>query len=103
MVPHETVEEAIVKAMGIEGESSRRIAVVGVPDADKGEALVLVTSMPGGPEHQEILNLRYQLLERGVPALWIPKRMVRVADIPVLASGKLDMQSCEKVARSAQG
>lgn len=102
MVPHETVEEALIKAMGLENESSRRIAVVGVPDADRGEALVLVTSMPGGPEHQEILNLRYQLLDRGVPALWIPKRMVRVADIPVLASGKLDMQACEKVAKAAQ-
>ena len=55
--------------------------------------------MPGGAEHQEILDLRYRLLERGVPALWIPKKMIRVADIPVLASGKLDVQACEKIAR----
>jgi hypothetical protein len=29
--------------------------------------------------------------------------MVRVAEIPVLASGKLDVQSCEKIARAAAG
>jgi acyl-[acyl-carrier-protein]-phospholipid O-acyltransferase/long-chain-fatty-acid--[acyl-carrier-protein] ligase len=103
MVPHETVEEALVKAMGLENESSRRIAVVGVPDADKGEALILLTAVPGGPESQEILDLRYRLLEKGMPPLWIPKKMVRVGDIPVLASGKLDVQSCEKIARASVG
>ena len=103
MVPHETVEEALVKAMGLENESSRKIAVVGVPDVDKGEALILLTAMPGGPEHQEILDLRYRLLDKGMPPLWIPKKMIRVADIPVLASGKLDVQACEKIARAAAG
>lgn len=103
MVPHETVEEALVKAMGLENETVRKIAVVGVPDIDKGEALVLLTSMPGGPEHQDILDLRYRLLDKGMPPLWIPKKMIRVSDIPVLASGKLDVQSCEKIARASAG
>jgi acyl-[acyl-carrier-protein]-phospholipid O-acyltransferase/long-chain-fatty-acid--[acyl-carrier-protein] ligase len=101
MVPHETVEEALVKAMGLENEASRKIAIVGVPDPDKGEALILLTAIPGGPEQQEILDLRYRLLEKGMPPLWIPKKMVRVADIPILSSGKLDVQSCEKIARAA--
>jgi acyl-[acyl-carrier-protein]-phospholipid O-acyltransferase/long-chain-fatty-acid--[acyl-carrier-protein] ligase len=100
MVPHETVEEALVKALGLENESTRKIAVVGVPDPDKGEALILLTSVPGGPEHQEILDLRYRLLDKGMPPLWIPKKMIRVSDIPILASGKLDVQSCEKIAKA---
>lgn len=100
MVPHETVEDALIKAMGLENESVRKIAVVGVPDPDKGEALILLTSVPGKPEHQEILDLRYRLLEKGVPPLWIPKKMIRVGDIPILSSGKLDVQACEKVAKS---
>lgn len=99
MVPHETVEESLVKAMGLENETVRKIAVVGVPDVDKGEALILLTSIPGGPEHQEILDLRYRLLDKGMPPLWIPKKMIRVSDIPVLASGKLDVQNCEKIAK----
>jgi acyl-[acyl-carrier-protein]-phospholipid O-acyltransferase/long-chain-fatty-acid--[acyl-carrier-protein] ligase len=103
MVPHETVEEAMVKCMGLENETSRKIAIVGVPDVDRGEALILLTALPGGPEHQEILDLRYRLLDKGVPPLWIPKKMIRVAEIPVLASGKLDVQGCEKIARAAAG
>jgi acyl-[acyl-carrier-protein]-phospholipid O-acyltransferase/long-chain-fatty-acid--[acyl-carrier-protein] ligase len=100
MVPHETVEDTLIKALGLENENARRIAIVGVPDIEKGEALVLLSTLPGNlPEMQEILDLRYRLLDRGVPALWIPKRMIRVSDIPILASGKLDIQACEKIAR----
>jgi len=101
MVPHETVEEALMKAMSLENETTRKIAVVGIPDPDKGEALVLLTALPGGPESQEILDLRYRLLERGMPPLWIPKKMIRINDIPILSSGKLDVQSCEKIARAS--
>jgi acyl-[acyl-carrier-protein]-phospholipid O-acyltransferase / long-chain-fatty-acid--[acyl-carrier-protein] ligase len=101
MVPHETVEDALLKALNLESEATRRIAIIGVPDEDKGEALVLLTSMPGGSVQQEILDLRYKLLDRGVPPLWIPKKMVRVPEIPILASGKLDVKGCEKVAKTA--
>lgn len=101
MVPHETVEENLVKALNLENESQRRIAIVGVPDPSKGEALVLISSLPGGPEAQEILDLRYQLLERGVPSLWIPRKMIRVDEIPVLASGKLDVRACQDIAKDA--
>ncbi len=99
MVPHETVEEALIKALGLENEAYRRLAVVGVPDPDKGEALILLSSLPGGPEAQEIIELRYRLLDKGLPSLWIPKRLIRVDDIPILSSGKLDVQACEKLAR----
>ncbi len=102
MVPHETVEEAIIKAMGLEGEANRRIVVTGVPDSEKGEALVLISTVPGPAEHLEIVDLRYRLIDRGVPSLWIPKKMIRVEDIPVLASGKLDIKACEAIARKAR-
>ena len=98
MVPHEIVEEHITKAMHLEGESERRIAVVGIPDDEKGEALVLLSTVSSEAVKQEIIQLRYTLLERGVPSLWIPKRLVRVEQIPVLASGKLDLKGCERLA-----
>lgn len=98
MIPHETVEEAINQALGLENEDSRRITVVGIPDADRGEALVLLSTLPGGSEQQDLIDLRYRLLEAGVPALWIPKILKRVPEIPLLASGKLDVQGCAKIA-----
>lgn len=102
MVPHETVEENLVKALGLENESARRIAIVGIPDIEKGEALILISSIPGGPESQEILDLRYRLLERGMPPLWVPRKMIRVSEIPVLASGKLDVRACEEIAKNGK-
>ncbi len=100
MIPHETVEEAIIKALGLESEDTRRITVVGIPDADRGEALVLLSTLPGGSEQQDLTDLRYRLLEAGVPALWIPKVLKRIPEIPLLASGKLDVQTCVKIAES---
>ncbi len=94
MVPHEKVEELINVALGMESEDERRIAVVGVPDEAKGEALVLLSTKRMNEE--DVTNLRYALLEKGVAALWIPKRVIPVDEIPVLASGKLDIKGCEK-------
>lgn len=101
MVPHETVEEHIVKALGLDGDAERRVAVVGIPDPEKGEALVLLSTVAGETIKQELIQLRYALLERGVPALWIPKKMLGVKEIPLLASGKLDIKKCEELARMA--
>jgi len=42
------------------------------------------------------------LLEKKVPALWIPKSLVVVDEIPHLASGKLDIKSCEQLALASK-
>src|SRR5437762_11114489 len=91
MVPHEVVEQKIINALGLEG-SERRIAICGVPDEAKGEALLLLTAEP-----IEMDKLRAGLNEAGVPNLWIPKRSVVVEGIPVLASGKLDIRRCQEL------
>ena len=95
MVPHETVEAAINEALGYDTESERKIAIVGVPDESKGEALVLLSAVPG----LDATDLRYRLLDRGLPSLWIPKTIVDVPDIPLLASGKLDIKGCESLVK----
>jgi acyl-[acyl-carrier-protein]-phospholipid O-acyltransferase / long-chain-fatty-acid--[acyl-carrier-protein] ligase len=94
MVPHEVVEQKIIAALGLEG-SERRIAICGVPDEAKGEALLLLTAEP-----IEMDKLRAGLNEAGVPNLWIPKRSVVVENIPVLASGKLDIRRCQELAQT---
>jgi acyl-[acyl-carrier-protein]-phospholipid O-acyltransferase/long-chain-fatty-acid--[acyl-carrier-protein] ligase len=100
MVPHETIEGAINIALGLDAESERRIAVVGVPDAQKGEAIILLSAL--GNATIDCIDLRYKLLEQGIPSLWCPKTIVPVAEIPVLASGKLDIKRCETLAKSAR-
>ncbi len=95
MVPHETVEAAINKVLGLDNETERRIAVVGVPDEQKGEAIVLLSTLAGPTVEQECIDLRYKLLDEGLPSLWCPKVILPVKEIPVLASGKLDIKGCE--------
>jgi acyl-[acyl-carrier-protein]-phospholipid O-acyltransferase/long-chain-fatty-acid--[acyl-carrier-protein] ligase len=99
MVPHETVEAAVNKVLGLDGESERRIAIVGVPDEQKGEAILLLSTIAGPSLEQECIDLRYKLLDEGIPSLWCPRHIVAVHEIPVLASGKLDLKGCESIAK----
>ena len=99
MVPHETVEAAVNKVLGLDGETERRIAIVGVPDEQKGEAILLLSTIAGPALEQECIDLRYKLLDEGLSSLWCPKQIVPVAEIPVLASGKLDIKGCESLAK----
>lgn len=103
MVPHEQLEIAIMKAMGLDpADSERHIAVVSIPDKQKGEAIVLLSTIVGPSIHQELLSLRYKLLDLGIPALWCPKYLLPVGSIPLLTSGKLDITKCENMVRTAQ-
>jgi acyl-[acyl-carrier-protein]-phospholipid O-acyltransferase/long-chain-fatty-acid--[acyl-carrier-protein] ligase len=99
MVPHETVEAAVNKVLGLDGESERRIAIVGVPDEQKGEAIVLLSTIAGPALEQECIDLRYKLLDEGLSSLWCPKHIIPVTEIPVLASGKLDIKGCETLVK----
>ena len=102
MVPHETVEAAVTKALGLDGEEERKVAIVGMPDEKKGEALVLLSTTAGPHLEQECIDLRYKLLDVKIPSLWCPREIVPVDEIPVLASGKLDIRGCAELALEIQ-
>jgi acyl-[acyl-carrier-protein]-phospholipid O-acyltransferase/long-chain-fatty-acid--[acyl-carrier-protein] ligase len=90
MVPHEAVEQKIIELLGFSGKEERVIAIVGVQDEAKGEALIVLAAVD-----VDLAQLRDKLRETGVPNLWIPKKVCRVESIPVLASGKLDLKKCQ--------
>jgi acyl-[acyl-carrier-protein]-phospholipid O-acyltransferase/long-chain-fatty-acid--[acyl-carrier-protein] ligase len=93
MVPHETIETIITELFGYKMEDERIVAIVGVPDEAKGEALVMLTA-----RDMTVLEVREKLLAAGIPSLWIPKTIKRVEKIPILGSGKLDLGKCKDVA-----
>ena len=99
MVPHETVEAAINQALELDEETERKVAVVGIPCEKKGEAIALLSTLAGVALEQECLDLRYRLLDQGIPSLWCPKMIIPVEEIPILASGKLDIKACELLAK----
>ncbi|HWX16607.1 MAG TPA: AMP-binding protein [Chthoniobacterales bacterium] len=97
MVPHEAIEQKIVDLLDLSGKDQRAIAIMGVQDEAKGEAVVLLSAVD-----IDLAQLRDKLRDAGVPNLWIPKRVQRVESIPVLASGKLDLKKCHELADEAR-
>lgn len=97
MVPHETLESYLNNALKFGSSDVRKLAVVGVPDEAKGEALVLLCV----DADLDFASLRKHLIAEGVPALWVPKKWKAVDAIPCLASGKLDIRGCQELANEA--
>jgi acyl-[acyl-carrier-protein]-phospholipid O-acyltransferase/long-chain-fatty-acid--[acyl-carrier-protein] ligase len=69
--------------------------VVSLPDARKGEQIVLVTDKAGADRESLLAHGKAQ----GVPELWIPKAVL-VASIPVLGSGKIDYVATAEMVRN---
>jgi acyl-[acyl-carrier-protein]-phospholipid O-acyltransferase/long-chain-fatty-acid--[acyl-carrier-protein] ligase len=97
MVPHGTIEQRLVELLAIDTGEGYALAVTGVPDPAKGEQLVLLTAVVAVTP--ELVNQK--LSAAGVPNLWIPKTVVCVEKIPVLATGKLDLKGCRDLALAA--
>lgn len=105
MVPHEGVETAVAEIMKLNSEDGIKISITGVLDEQKGETLVLLSAVPEHADpavERDVLSmLRTELAKRGLPNLWAPRYIVAVSSIPVLASGKLDLQRCRQLANEA--
>jgi acyl-[acyl-carrier-protein]-phospholipid O-acyltransferase/long-chain-fatty-acid--[acyl-carrier-protein] ligase len=95
MVPHIKIEEALETMLG-QDEEQIHAAVTAVPDAKKGERLVVI-HLPLDKTPAEICRL---LAARGLPNLWIPSTdsFCQVQEIPVLGSGKLDLKRLKDLA-----
>jgi len=93
MVPDEMVEMHMNEILGAE---HRVLAVTGAPDAKRGERLVVVHSLTDLDVDELIDKLR----SMGLPNLWIPKRedFHYVERLPLLGSGKLDLQTLKQLA-----
>jgi acyl-[acyl-carrier-protein]-phospholipid O-acyltransferase/long-chain-fatty-acid--[acyl-carrier-protein] ligase len=68
-------------------------AVVTVPDARKGEQLVLVTTQP----EADRAELSTRARSAGVGEINVPRTLVRVKGLPVLGTGKIDYRGVESL------
>jgi len=100
MVPQLAIEEALLKVLALDQEQERASLVVTcVPDPRKGERLVVLhTGLPKAPE-----QICRELGATGLPPLWIPApdSFYRVEEIPILGTGKIDLQRLKKLAMAA--
>jgi acyl-[acyl-carrier-protein]-phospholipid O-acyltransferase/long-chain-fatty-acid--[acyl-carrier-protein] ligase len=96
MIPHVTIEQKLVGAFSWTNSELPTVAVAGVPDEAKGEALVLLVTEAVTAE-----DVRMRLLEHGLPNLWVPRIVRRVEKIPMLGTGKTDLKACRELALAA--
>jgi acyl-[acyl-carrier-protein]-phospholipid O-acyltransferase/long-chain-fatty-acid--[acyl-carrier-protein] ligase len=96
MVPHIMVEQKIHE---VAKSMDRLFAVTSVPDEKRGESLVVLVAGYSG----DLDQLWKDLNNTDIPKLWIPARdkFIPVETIPVLGTGKVDMQQVKKLAMEA--
>lgn len=98
MVPHGTIEQKLITAFDWDQSDGPTAVVTGIPDAAKGEALVLLTT-----KDVTLADIRAKLLEAGFANLWVPKVVCKVDAIPVLGTGKTDLKACKALAVELAG
>lgn len=97
MVPHVQVEEELAKLLSSgEDDDELRACVTAVSDEKKGERLIVLHT---ATEHS-VDDLRRSLRDAGLSNLFIPgaDSFREVSEIPVLGTGKLDIQRAKELA-----
>jgi acyl-[acyl-carrier-protein]-phospholipid O-acyltransferase/long-chain-fatty-acid--[acyl-carrier-protein] ligase len=98
MVPHMAVESAIMEIAGVD---EHHVAVTALPDRKHGERLcVLYTDLGMSPD-----DIHKALTGSSTPKLWIPyvRDFVKVDEIPITGTGKIDLRRLRELARYGHG
>lgn len=97
MVPHVRIEEELGRLFR-EGEDDEqiRVCVTAVPDAKKGERLIVLHLNT----EKDISEIRKALSDAGLPNLFIPSQdsFLEIDEIPMLGTGKLDLKGAKQMA-----
>jgi acyl-[acyl-carrier-protein]-phospholipid O-acyltransferase/long-chain-fatty-acid--[acyl-carrier-protein] ligase len=95
----EMVSLAVAERIVVAAYPDYRHAVVALPDARRGERLMLVSDAP--------LVTRDALVEaahrEGLPEIAIPREVCQVAALPLLGSGKTDYPAVQRIAATVSG
>lgn len=96
MVPLSLIEEALHNAAETD---ERCFAVTAIEDAQKGECIAVLHTL----EESQIEKILETLSEQGLPKLYQPKlgNFIKVDQLPILASGKIDLQQAKAIAVKA--
>jgi acyl-[acyl-carrier-protein]-phospholipid O-acyltransferase/long-chain-fatty-acid--[acyl-carrier-protein] ligase len=94
MISHTKVEETLHELLGL---TEQTMAVASVPDAARGERLIVLHTLTD--EQREELLARLE--QSDLPNLWRPRSSAfhRIETIPILGTGKLDIKAVKALAR----
>jgi acyl-[acyl-carrier-protein]-phospholipid O-acyltransferase/long-chain-fatty-acid--[acyl-carrier-protein] ligase len=99
MVPLEKVEDELHRILKT---NEKVCAVTAIPDAKKGERIVVLHLPLPEFTPQELWR---QLGDRGLPNIYVPSQrdFIQVAELPILGTGKLDLKKCKQMAQQTAG
>jgi acyl-[acyl-carrier-protein]-phospholipid O-acyltransferase/long-chain-fatty-acid--[acyl-carrier-protein] ligase len=95
-VAGEMVSLGLVEDLAIKAWPDARHAAVTLPDARKGEQVVLVSEAEGA-NRDELLNVAR---DKGIAEIMVPKSIVVVKALPLLGSGKTDYPAVLELAKT---
>ena len=98
MVPHIKVEDSL---QDMAGAAEQVFAVTAVPDAKKGERLVVLHTL----KDDKLAECFERLAKADLPALWKPRadQFLHIDALPYLGTGKLDLRRLKEIAAAAAG
>ena len=103
MVPHIRIEQELTRIIDddLTDEPEILCAVTSVPDAKKGERLIVLHK----PFKKPISLVLTELQQAGLPNLWIPSTdsFLELENIPLLGTGKLDLKAVKETALEHYG
>jgi acyl-[acyl-carrier-protein]-phospholipid O-acyltransferase / long-chain-fatty-acid--[acyl-carrier-protein] ligase len=85
--------EALVAALWPDAQH----AVINLPDARKGESLLLVTTRQNADTKDLLVHARARL----VPEIMVPRAILPVPSVPQLGTGKVDYPAVQRLAEAA--
>ncbi|MCV6603833.1 MAG: AMP-binding protein, partial [Porticoccaceae bacterium] len=94
MVSLGAVEQAVRDALG---QAEPELVAVNLPDAKKGERVVLLLASEQGVD-----GVRQTLLDAGTNPLMVPASVHQVAEVPKLGSGKTDFAAAKVLAQQLE-
>ncbi len=97
MVPHIRIEDELMRFIGDDpNDDLIQVCVTAIPDAKRGERIIVLHL----PSEKSVAELRAALSQSGLPNLFIPgaDSFFVVDKIPVLGTGKLDLQGAREMA-----
>jgi len=96
MIPHIQIEETLNSLINSGEEEELMAAVTAVPDAKKGERLIVLHKALPKP----VSELCQELSQEGLPNLYIPNpdSFFEVDELPILGTGKLDLAAIKEKA-----
>ncbi len=88
MAPLGRIEEVLEEGLG-----DTTCVVLAIADERRGEKIILATTVPDVKSDQIVKLMQ----EAKLPELWVPRTIIPIADIPLLATGKKDYPAVERL------